>query len=627
MTVGVEPCQADLFKGSAFVRERLGAESVFAVLEREGCRLFPEAMFDDLFSSRGRRSVPPRVVACVMVLQRWFGLSDREAVAAFEFDLRWRFACGGLDVDGGGFCHTVLVGMRARLAASGQPRRIFDAVLAAARQAGALSQRRVLDSVPIYDAVATQDTATMLHRAIRAVLAAASDAALGVDAALRGDYASSARAHCDWDDPRARQELVDRLGADAAAVLAALEGRELRGALSEAAELLAAVAGQDLCQDRGGRFMIARRVAKDRVLSTVDPDARHGHKSTARRFDGYKGHTAVDPDSELITATAVTPANTADAQPAPELINDLLNTADTAEDADTADTAEDADTADTAEDADTADTAEDADTADTAEDADTADTADAQPAPELINDLLNTADTAEDADTADTAEDADTADTAEDADTADTAEDAEDADTAEGGGVVEEFAGRPTVYGDSAYGSGEFQGLLQQSRINSRCRTQPAAAPGGRFTKDRFDVDLLSGTVTCPAGTTVAIRARGDGSGTAAFGAACHGCALRGDCTDAAGGRTVRISANEAVLAASRARQRDPAWRNDYRAVRPKVERKLAHLVRRKHGGRHARVRGRAKVDADFNLLAAAANIARLGVLGLRSTPQRWALG
>ena len=574
MTVGVEPCQADLFKGSAFVRERLGAESVFAVLEREGRRLFPEAMFDDLFSSRGRRSVPPRVVACVMVLQRWFGLSDREAVAAFEFDLRWRFACGGLDVDGGGFCHTVLVGMRARLAASSQPRRIFDAVLVAARQAGALSVRRVLDSVPIYDAVATQDTTTMLHRAIRAVLAAASDAALGVDAALRGDYASGAKAHCDWDDPQARQELVDRLGADAAAVLAALEGRKLDGALSEAAELLAAVAGQDLCQDSGGRFMIARRVAKDRVLSTVDPDARHGHKSTARRFDGYKGHTAVDPDSELITATAVTPANTADAQPAPELINDLLNTADTAEDSGTADTA-------------------DTDTADTADTADT--------------------------DTADT----DTADT----DTADTAEDAEDADTAEGGGVVEEFAGRPTVYGDSAYGSGEFQGLLQQSRINSRCRTQLAAAPGGRFTKDRFDVDLLSGTVTCPAGTTVAIRAHGDGSGTAAFGAACHGCALRGDCTDAAGGRTVRISANEAVLAASRARQRDPAWRNDYRAVRPKVERKLAHLVRRKHGGRHARVRGRAKVDADFNLLAAAANIARLGVLGLRSTPQRWALG
>ena len=597
--MGQEPCQADLFKGSAFVGERLAEGSVFSVLEREGRRLFPEGMFDDLFSSRGRRSVPPRVVASVMVLQRWFGLSDREAVSAFEFDLRWRFACGGLDVDGGGFCHTVLVGMRARLAASGQPRRIFDAVLDAARSAGALSQRRVLDSVPIYDAVATQDTVTMLRSAIRAVLVASDDAAGQIAGALVGDYASGAKPRCDWDDARARQELVDCLGADAAAVLAALEGRRLRGALGEAAELLAAVAGQDLCQDRGGRFMIARRVAADRVVSTVDPDARHGRKSTARRFDGYKGHTAVDPDSELITATAVTPANTADAQPAPELINDLLNTTD----ADTADT--DADNPDNPDNPDTADTADtDADTADNPDTADTADT---------------------DADTADNPDNPDTADTADTDTTADTVGAVEGGEGS--GGVVEEFAGRPTVYGDSAYGSGEFQGLLQQSRINSRCRTQPAAAPGGRFTKDRFDVDLLSGTVTCPAGTTVAIRARGDGSGTAGFGAACARCALRGRCTDAAGGRTVRIGANEAVLASSRARQQDPAWRADYRAVRPKVERKLAHLVRRKHGGRHARVRGRAKVEADFNLLAAAANIARLGVLGLRSTPTQWALG
>ena len=305
MTVGVERCQADLFRGSAFVGERLAPESMFSVLAREGRRLFPDGMFDDLFSSRGRRSVPPRVVASVMVLQRWFGLSDREAVAAFEFDLRWRYACGVLDVDGGGFSHTVLVGMRARLAASARPRRIFDAVLAAARSAGALSQRRVLDSVPIYDAVATQDTVTMLHSAIRAVLAAADAAAGGV--VLRGDYSLGGKPVCDWDDAEARLALVDALGADAAAVLAALDGRVLSGALGEAAELLAAVASQDLCRDRDGRFVIARRVAKDRVISTVDPDARHGHKSTARRFDGYKGHAAVDPDSELVTATAVTP--------------------------------------------------------------------------------------------------------------------------------------------------------------------------------------------------------------------------------------------------------------------------------------------------------------------------------
>ena len=182
---------------------------------------------------------------------------------------------------------------------------------------------------------------------------------------------------------------------------------------------------------------------------------------------------------------------------------------------------------------------------------------------------------------------------------------------------MEEFAGRPTVYGDSAYGSGEFQGLLERSRINSRCRTQAAAAPRGRFAKDRFNIDLLSGTVTCPAGVSVAIRARSDGSGTAAFGAACARCELRGRCTDARGGRTVRIGAHEAVLAAARARQQPPETGHDPRTIT---------LVRRNHGGRHARVRGLAKTDADFNLFAAAANIARLGVLGLRSTPHQWAL-
>ncbi len=88
-----------------------------------------------------------------------------------------------------------------------------------------------------------------------------------------------------------------------------------------------------------------------------------------------------------------------------------------------------------------------------------------------------------------------------------------------------------------------------------------------------------------------------------------------------ASGRTVSINAHEDVLARARQRQIDPDWQTDYRATRPKVERKLGHLMRRRHGGRRARVRGRAKVDADFRLLAAAANLACLAVLGLHFTP------
>ena len=57
---------------------------------------------------------------------------------------------------------------------------------------------------------------------------------------------------------------------------------------------------------------------------------------------------------------------------------------------------------------------------------------------------------------------------------------------------------RAKVYGDSAYGTGEFQQHLDDADIASGCRTQPPSAPGGLFTKDRFDVDLDADTVTCP---------------------------------------------------------------------------------------------------------------------------------
>src|SRR5207249_10594283 len=106
--------------------------------------------------------------------------------------------------------------------------------------------------------------------------------------------------------------------------LVALGGRRLSAALAQAAALLAAVVGQDLQQGADGVFRIARRVARDRIISTVDPDARHGHKTAARGFDGYKGHVAVDPDSEIITATTVTPGNAGDASVAEDLIADLL---------------------------------------------------------------------------------------------------------------------------------------------------------------------------------------------------------------------------------------------------------------------------------------------------------------
>lgn len=176
------------------------------------------------------------------------------------------------------------------------------------------------------------------------------------------------------------------------------------------------------------------------------------------------------------------------------------------------------------------------------------------------------------------------------------------------------------MYGDNAYGTGEFHEHPAGNDITSRCKTQPPTAAGGMFTKSDFDVVLDADTVTCPNGVTAPIRRHRDGEGMASFGDACRDCSLRGQCTKAAGGRTVAVGRHEHRLAEARARQQDPAWRADYRATHPKIERKLAHLVGHRHGARRARMRGTTKIDADFNLLAAAHNLARLARLRPRYT-------
>jgi len=181
------------------------------------------------------------------------------------------------------------------------------------------------------------------------------------------------------------------------------------------------------------------------------------------------------------------------------------------------------------------------------------------------------------------------------------------------------------VYGDAAYGAGALLADLEAAGAQIMTKVQPPVAPGGRFPKDRFAVDTEAATVTCPAEVVVPIRAVKDGGGTAAFGAACSGCPLAAACTNAKAGRVIRIGRYEAELVRARTTQADPAWRADYRATRPKVERKIGHLMRRRHGGRRARVRGQTKVAADFSLLAAAVNLARFGVLGLtRASGPGW---
>src|SRR5215813_3605613 len=137
MALGRTPTQPGLLSSTiGFCADRLAPNSTYAVLHRECRDLFPDVMFADLFARDGRDSVPPMIVAVVMVLQRLEGLSDREAVDRFTFDTRWKYAAGGLDFDHPGFVHTVLVDFRARLARSQRPARICDTTMEVARAAG-----------------------------------------------------------------------------------------------------------------------------------------------------------------------------------------------------------------------------------------------------------------------------------------------------------------------------------------------------------------------------------------------------------------------------------------------------------------------------------------------------------
>jgi IS5 family transposase len=308
---GLSEPNRELLDASALCRQLVPKGSVEAFLADHRHELFPDEMFEDLFASqRGRPSIPADTVASVMVLQALEGLSDRDAARALTDRISWKVACG-LALDEAGFDYSVLTYWSTRLRNSSRPERIFDAVRAVIDATGVLKSktRRALDSTLLDDAVATQDTVTQLVAAIRRVrrvVPGVREVAL-----VAHDYDNAGKPLIAWDDEVARGELVNALVSDALRLLDAGEDVEdVEGAA--AMGLLALIAGQDVELDEVGRWRIVRGVAKDRVISVVDPEARHMRKSRAHYRDGYKAHLAVEPETGLITAAALTPASTPD---------------------------------------------------------------------------------------------------------------------------------------------------------------------------------------------------------------------------------------------------------------------------------------------------------------------------
>lgn len=484
----------ELLDAAALCGHLVPAGSVHAFLAEHRHRLFPDEMFADLFpSGRGRPSVPADVIATVMVLQSLEGLSDRDAVDQLRVNIAWKVAAGR-PLDDPGFHPTVLTLWRNKLRASQAPERIFDAVRAVITETGVLKgkTRRALDSTVLDDAVATQDTVTQLIAAIRRARRVIPEAAV---LELPGhDYSQPGKPRIAWDDSEARDQLVSGLVNDALAVLAAVEGLELTGEAADAVGLLALVAGQDVEPgDEEGSWRIARKTAPDRVISTVDPESRHIHKTVGAYRNGYKAHIVVEPHTGLICGQRLTPGSTPDGPVGVSL-------------------------------------------------------------------------------------------------------------------MANEPKGRQ-VLADSAYGSGETRAALRRGKHRLAIKPWPTSTTG-RFGLDDFAVDHRARTVTCPAGHTAPISAKG----SVTFGWRCRGCPLQAQCTTSKDGRRLALTAHDAELAEARRAWREGDFADDYRRWRPMVERSLAWLVR---PGRRVAYRGVTRNQIWLAHRAAAINLQRLINLGL----------
>ena len=515
----------------------------------------------------------------MLVLKELYDLSDTQTADALKFDLRWKVACGRSLMQTS-FDPSTLVYWRKRIAASDRPDRVFDAVAAVIAETGVLRGRRkrCVDSTVFDDAVATMDTVSQLVAAMRKVARVVPSAGEVITGVCRLDYSKPGKPSIDWDDPEAKQALVSDLVNDALAVLAALTGEgapERDAAEAGALGLLALVAGQDVepakdSDGTDGRWRIARKVAPDRVISTVDTQARHTRKSKSKRRDGFRGHAAAEPETGLITDCEMTMAagpGSTDAENGVKMAaRDRFCRTGAQPQAGAPDQAAPPD----------------------------AQPPDAQPPDAQPPDAQPPDAQPPDAQPPDAQP-----------------RDAQPQDEQ-----------RLEVYGDSAYGSGEARAAYREAGHDTVIKPGPLrpAVPGG-FTIDDFAVNEEEGTVTCPAGQVRPMSP----ARAVTFGAVCAGCPLRELCTTAKDGRSMTIHPHDGLLRAARAQACTEEFRQAY-PTRSSIERTIAWIATQ--NGRRIKLRyiGTRKNDAWLHARCAALNLRTLLKAGLTRSAGAWVL-
>jgi transposase len=314
----------------AWCSELLPAGSIYSLLQEHGDRIVCDEDFAECYSSaKGRPSIPPSLLAKLLLLAYRDGLSDERAMDAVRFDLRFKIALD-LPVDHPGFHPSSLVRFRARLLLHGKERLVFERSLELAEELGLISgeTEQILDSTPMLGAAAVQDTATLVRCGVRklidAVGAADPDAADGLAAALRFDYKEPRRKPAgDWQDKAERMALLGEVAIDATRALGTVEEDErlvTDERVADAARLLREIVGQEFEPADDERPRPRGRRGRQ-IISAEDPEMRHGRTTAARPFTGYKIHAATDADAPLVTSIALSPGNEHDGQHAAALVD------------------------------------------------------------------------------------------------------------------------------------------------------------------------------------------------------------------------------------------------------------------------------------------------------------------
>ena len=336
--------QRGLWEADRLYLDHVGRDTFYGLLASLRGRLFRDADFAEFYcADNGRDSVPPSLLATALLLQSHDKVSDAEAKARADFDLRWKVALG-IEVEDRPFAKSTLQVFRAQLILHDKVREVFESSLRLARESGYLKKRSMrvaLDTTNILGRGAVKDTCNLLADGVVKLLrtlAAVEKSSVKEWAKARGygRYLASSikgEAAIDWSDRKARQALLAGIVADADRLLEL--SRQAQGELTkdgeerqqivDAAELLGQLLLQDIERKSGDGdgddgVSLKDGVSRDRMMSVHDPEMRHGHKSSSRRFDGHKAAIVVDTDSQLITAVAVLPGNAPDNLGALELV-------------------------------------------------------------------------------------------------------------------------------------------------------------------------------------------------------------------------------------------------------------------------------------------------------------------